>query len=251
MMFGGRELKRFVKGCARSLGYDIVRFPPDDETLGDHLMALFAALEIDCVLDVGGHEGSYGRLLRESGYSGGIVSFEPVTANLAVLRTQSGADPHWHVSPIALGIADEMRTMNVTRETSLSSFLKPSAYGRGQFKDASIVEQTERVAVRPLDDVYDQELGRAGGSRVFLKIDAQGWELEILRGAGGSLGRVLALQTAIELQRLNDGTPELCEVFGAIGKLGFEATGVFPVRRDANMRVVSFDCVFRRTVLPE
>jgi FkbM family methyltransferase len=250
MLSGTRDLKRFVKRCARSLGYDIVRVPRRDHTLAGHLMPLFAALAIDCVLDVGGREGWYGRFLREAGYSGPIVSFEPVTANLAVLRAEAAADPRWHVAPIALGSAEERRTINVTRETGLSSFLEPSAYCRSQFEDDSIVERTERVEVRPLDDLFDQQVARAGGSRVFLKIDAQGWELEILRGANGCLGRVLALQAEIPLQRMYDGVPDLPEMFSAIGALGFEATGLFPVRRDAKMRVIAFDGVFRRAVIP-
>jgi hypothetical protein len=59
---------------------------------------------------------------------------------------------------------------------------------------------------------------------------------------------VLALQAEISLQHMYDDVPDLPEMFSAIGALGFEATGLFPVRRDANMRVTGFDGVFRRAV---
>ena len=58
-------IKRVVKDTARSFGYYVGTLPVD--TLAEHLRTLFAALEINCVFDVGAHFGEYGALLRVAG----------------------------------------------------------------------------------------------------------------------------------------------------------------------------------------
>ena len=42
---------------------------------------LLPFLAVDCVFDVGAHVGEYSTSLRRAGYSGDIVSFEPVSGS--------------------------------------------------------------------------------------------------------------------------------------------------------------------------
>src|SRR5919198_1008199 len=101
-----RSLARAMRQLLRRSGFDVVRYrvradPASVEashrSLGTHLMSVFQHAQIDCVLDVGAHEGQYGRLLRSSGYAGHIVSFEPVTANARTLGEHARLDEKWTV----------------------------------------------------------------------------------------------------------------------------------------------------------
>ena len=76
-------MKDVVRRLARSGGLYVSLYPPP-ETLAFHLKHLTRRLEINCVLDVGAHQGGYARLLRrEAGFGGEIVSFEPAAASWA------------------------------------------------------------------------------------------------------------------------------------------------------------------------
>lgn len=56
------------------------------------------------VLDVGANVGQFGAGLRRAGFSGTIVSFEPLSAAHARLSEIAAGDPAWHVAPrMALG----------------------------------------------------------------------------------------------------------------------------------------------------
>src|SRR5882672_4717902 len=95
-------LKELTRKGATRIACQIGRLP-SVELLGTHLAAIFDRLKIDCVLDVGAHVGQYGRFLRNIGYTGHIVSFEPVRANFARLERRSERDAKWTIHRLALG----------------------------------------------------------------------------------------------------------------------------------------------------
>ena len=77
-------IKRVIQKAARVVGLHVGRYPPVD-SLAYHLKTLLRQLEIDCVLDVGAHEGEFSGFLRDLDYAGEIISFEPVAASFAKL----------------------------------------------------------------------------------------------------------------------------------------------------------------------
>ena len=70
--------------------------------------------------------------------------------------------------------------------------------------------------------------------------------LEVLRGGPRTLERVVALQSEISFIPLYAGMPSWRESIERIEALGFAASGVFAVSRDASLRLVKADCVFVR-----
>jgi hypothetical protein len=82
--------------------------------------------------------------------------------------------------------------------------------------------------------------------RLYLKLDTQGYDLEVLRGAARSLERVVALQSEIAFVPLYAGMPSWRESFERIEALGFAPSGIFSVTREPSLRLVEADCVFVR-----
>src|SRR5512144_1387620 len=120
-------VKDSVLRVSRSLGYDIV--PLRDMKERDfalHLRQLLDHLEIDCVLDVGANVGQYHDFLRDKvQYEGSIVSFEPVSRHVELLRGRAQADSDWHIGGYALGAKDGSLPINVMVSDQFSSFLEP------------------------------------------------------------------------------------------------------------------------------
>src|SRR6266550_7310171 len=98
-----RSRYRPLKRLFRRFGYDVQRHQPGGVSVESHLSDLLPRMAIDCVIDVGGHWGEYGTLLRDAGYRGPIVSFEPASANIARLRSAAAQDDRWQVRQEALG----------------------------------------------------------------------------------------------------------------------------------------------------
>ena len=92
-------LAGLVMHIARAAGYELIpRWRLGNLALATHLQALFALLNVDCVLDVGANRGQYGTFLRrEVGYTGRIASFEPQPACLRDLHAKASRDPLWEV----------------------------------------------------------------------------------------------------------------------------------------------------------
>lgn len=210
--------------------------------LSDHLKRLLWMLEIDCVLDVGAYVGDYGTLVRDLGYRGRIISFEPVRAAYEQLERRSADDDLWTVQRLALGRRAEERTIHVARAGHFSSLLAPNAYGLEEFAGLSEIERTEVVPVERLEGV----LAALDGARVFLKVDAQGSDLEVLEGAGERLEAVAAVQFEAPIKPVYAGMPTPQDLVAHLGARGFELTGVIPVTRDRHLRLIELDCLMVR-----
>src|SRR5437763_15477036 len=109
-----QTLKRDTKDLLRRGGWELHRFDPQ-RSLANYLCStLFPHFGINCVVDVGAHFGEYGTLLREGGYRGPIVSFEPVEASFRELQRSSAGDANWITYCCALGELNGSMTMNVS-----------------------------------------------------------------------------------------------------------------------------------------
>jgi FkbM family methyltransferase len=247
------SFKRGVREAVRRLGYEVVPTRDlEDHALVRHLQDLFGTLAIRCVLDVGANRGQYRQFLRDRvGYDGLIISFEPVAANAAGLRAAAAGDAGWIIRDHALGAEEGEAEINVMTADSLSSFRSPAPEMPPMFRAVNVVERRERVAIRRLDAVID-EVERGGGAlgNIYLKLDTQGFDLEVVGGAAATLGRVCALQTELSMRPLYRDAPTYRETLDALTARGFSVTAICPVSRDERMRVVELDCVMVNDALP-
>jgi hypothetical protein len=127
-----------------------------------------------------------------------------------------------------------------------SSLLEPTAFSRGHFGAASEVAHVEEVAMRRLEDVLPECTDGIAEPRVFLKLDTQGYDLQVLHGGGAALARVQALQSELSVRPLYQGAPSYVEALDRIRQHGYELSGVFPLERSADLRIIEFDCVMVR-----
>lgn len=232
---------------AQTFGYDLIHVNRNHPTIESHLERLFKALEINLVLDVGGNTGQYGNMLREIGYQGWIVSFEPIPDCYDILKAH--ADNQWKVYNFALGSENKTIEMNITKASAFTSFLEPNAYARQiRAKEVPVVT-TRQVNVHVLDDMLKEILARidVDRPRIFLKMDTQGYDLEVFKGAVNSLDHVLALQSEISVIPLYDDMPDYIEAITTFREKGFEITGLYPVTRDPDtLFLVELDCVMKK-----
>lgn len=237
-------LRRSIKALARRLGFDVIRFHP--ESSDDATLALvFKHLEVDLVLDVGANEGQYVSSLRERGYAGRVVSFEPLSSAHAKLSRAARTDKAWTVHPrCGIGAADGEITINIAGNNVSSSVL-PMLASHADAAPESRYIGTEKVALARLDTVAGAYL--TGAQSVYLKIDTQGFEAAVLEGASQLLARCKAVQLEMSLLPLYEGQqlwPYFVEFLQA---QGFELWTVLPGFVDPGTgRTLQMDAVFVR-----
>jgi FkbM family methyltransferase len=239
-------LEDLVRNAATAAGLYVGKLPLPN-SIEQHLKILFARLGINCVLDVGAHYGEYAGRLREHGFAGHIVSFEPMAESYAILVGQRAHDPMWRGHKMALGAEGGSRDINILSGTDMNSFLMPNAYGHQRFASSTEVQRTEAVAVARLDEILPDLVKHVPSPRIFMKLDTQGFDLKVLEGAAGVLDQIAAIQTEVSVKSLYEGTLSFPETIARLNAMGFELTGLFPVSRDLDaLRLVEIDCVLLR-----
>ena len=212
----------------------------------EHLAALLESYEADCVLDVGAHVGEFGSALRHAGYSGPIVSFEPVNEYFKRLEAVAAPDKKWWAYRTALGRDTGDRPMNVMDGTG-SSFLSPNRYAMRCWPEWHSA-YVEKVPMRRLSDMMEMLSASIGVSRPFLKLDTQGYDIEVFQGAGDRIHDLVGLQCELSLIPLYEGMPTIENALGVFRAAGLDVTGFFPVAvENATARLLEVDCVMIRS----
>ncbi|MEJ2120313.1 MAG: FkbM family methyltransferase [Alphaproteobacteria bacterium] len=235
-------MARPFRKLLRRFGLDYVKAPIE------HWQRIAAMLDdagVTVLLDVGANEGQYVGYLRNAGWTGRVVSFEPVAAVHATLTANAARDPAWAVAPpMALGAEDGEAEITVSNETDMSSLL-PLKDEILQVSPSSAAAGKETVTVRTLDGVFDQFVET--DDRAFLKIDTQGYERAVLDGAAQSLPKLAGLQVELSLTPLYEGEADWRVLVERIEGAGFALSFVLPGYYDRHLkRMLQFDGVFMR-----
>lgn len=185
---------------------------------------------IELVLDVGANTGQYARKLRRlAGYTGHILSFEPVTAAYAELERRASRDPRWACVQLALGNEDGEAEISIGRSTDVSSLLAFRNWPDKAVSTAYAVG-TESVRVARLDSL--QEIEPDAG--VMLKLDVQGYEAQVIAGARSALAKMAVLECEVAFEHLYEEQPSFRELVDLVDDHGFVpysiATGNFNPR---------------------
>ena len=239
-------IKNMVLRVSRALGYDVVPLREMKERdFALYLRGLLSQLKIDCVFDVGANAGQYHDFLRNHvGFGGTIISFEPISRHVAALKERARSDLAWHIEGYALGAGDEALPLNVMVSDQYSSFLRPDNSRVPAISRENKTVACELVPVKTLDSVLPGLRERLRFKRPYLKLDTQGFDIEVLRGGRKSVETMLGMQTEASVIGIYQGMPNYVEAIAVVEALGFELSGLYTVSRDKALRLVEFDCVF-------
>jgi FkbM family methyltransferase len=222
------------------MGYELRQYTP----LRSFAAARDALLrKVDAVVDVGANAGQYGELLRASGYRGRLVSLEPVSEAYEELRRRAAADGAWEAVRVAVSDSDGELTLNVTDDSRSSSALPRNE--RFADKPGWAPRESRTVPARRLDGLVDELL--RPGERAFLKVDVQGYERQVLDGAGAALGRFDGIELELSVTALYEGQPSLAEMLPLLAERGFRPVSLDPILLDDDGLLMELDGLFART----
>jgi FkbM family methyltransferase len=183
------------------------------------LAGLLALHGISCVIDVGANIGQTGHMLRQLGFAGRILSFEPGPAAHDALRAAAAGDPRWLVAPrMAVGRAAGAINLNIAEASDMSSALAPTA----ELLRALPRSRAGSSATAPVTTVSAILAEyRLEGETILLKIDTQGMELDVLAGAEPVLPSIDAIHIEMSLRPLYEGEPDYLAVLQVLHGHGY------------------------------
>lgn len=234
----------FKRTVRRRFGVDLCRYRPANSA-GPQFMAMLSSHNVNLVLDVGANTGQFAKSLREEGFNGRIVSFEPLAIAHDELLLSSERDPLWEVAPrAAIGDQDGEICINVARNSVSSSALS-MLQAHVDVAPHSRYIGSERVPLRRLDTIARDYVQI--NSVPFLKIDTQGYEDRVLSGATQLLETIVGVQLEMSLVSLYEEQCLFLEMINRMKTKGFELWAIWQSFVDEkNGRLLQVDATWFR-----
>lgn len=221
--------KQLFKLLLRSFGLDLVTYRP--------FLELLTQWQVDTVLDVGANTGQFKNELRAAGFNGHIISFEPTQKAFHELQHKARHDAFWEVEHVGLGQKNETRPVSLPLDSRLTSLLVP-------VRDHKFVGN-EIVQIQRLDNWLSSR--KIHLTNACLKLDVQGFELEVLIGAGNYLERFGSIIIELSFYKSYEGQPYADEILAFLRRFGFV---VWATRRGlwdfSEKREMEFDALLKR-----
>jgi FkbM family methyltransferase len=236
-------LLRATKRIEHTFGLDIQQ---SRNTLREVRAKALRELGCDVVVDVGANAGQYATEIREAGYVGRIVSYEPTAVAFARLRAAASKDKNWRTRNVALGRAPGTKDILITGNSVSSSFLSISSTV-ASWHPLLVQNAKEAASIATMDEEWERTIQPA--KRVFMKIDTQGFELEVLLGAECSLSKIDAIECELSLVPVYDGQPLFFSVASFLYDRGFIAIWLQRGFQSPDGDMLQFDALFRRAKL--
>ncbi len=196
-------LVRAARSVAKSCGIDFQRVSQYTAPM-IRLAMLLDRLRATLVIDIGANEGQFAADLRAAGYRGRIVSVEPLSVAHTALTRAADNDSQWTIADrCAVGATPGKATLHVAGN-SVSSSLREMTTAHLDAAAYSKYVGTEEVRVVTLADLIAQ-YGGGSDARIFVKLDVQGHERDVLDGAGDCLDTIGGIQLELSLVELYTG----------------------------------------------
>ncbi|MCS0504872.1 FkbM family methyltransferase [Ancylobacter mangrovi] len=205
----------------------------------DHREAL-GPLKPQTVLDVGANRGQFALIARHLWPQASIISFEPLPGPAAYWHRAMEGDARARLVQAAIGAERQTMKINVTSADDSSSLL-PLGETHQKIYGSSVTDQIE-VKVAPLGDFVAPEEFRAP---TLLKIDTQGFELEVLKGMAGLEKNISHVYAELSFVELYAGQPLASEVLSYLDGVGFELAGVYNIAADKDGKQIQADMLLK------
>ncbi|MEX2643688.1 MAG: FkbM family methyltransferase [Acetobacterales bacterium] len=195
------------------------------------------------ILDIGANKGQFVASCRAVFPDAAVIALEPIPALAEQLAATFRDDPLVTAVCAAVGSRRETRRFEINDFSPSSSFLPLSETHRQSFPEASGT-RSEEMAILPLDELMAE---RGIGPCDLIKIDVQGFEMEVLQGAGTTLDAARHVVVECSLRPLYEGESALTDIFGFLHERGFESVGAVDIlSAPQNGLVLQADILFSR-----
>lgn len=233
-------LMKFFRKSIRRFGFDVIKYPQKN-TIDKRLVDILKETQVDLILDIGANRGQFAQTMFSSGYSGKLLSFEPVNSVYQLLLENAKSFPNWQVyERCCIGDKVGENAINVSNLVGNSSVLdiKSTQFNvkNSQYISKEIVKQ---ITLETLNE--DQLVKNA--KHVFVKMDIQGFEHFVLERLDKSNYNIVGFFIELSLVKLYDNQEDYLYICNFLKKFGYDLVFVEPESIRSG-RMIQFNGVF-------
>ena len=174
---------------------------------------------IDLFVDIGANEGQTYRRIRSLSYTGRYLAIEPEVACFNKLSKIEINDGNFHALQCAVGSKADRVHLNVASNAASSSSILDLGNAHSQAAPDIKMIEIQSVNQLPLSHILRDYTANSA----FVKIDVQGYELEVLKGMDVNVcNRVQALLIECNLVETYKDCSLIEEVFSLLRTRGFK-----------------------------
>ena len=234
--------KNQIKKLINLLGWNLSKIT----ILNSHELQVNYVIQLvkaNIIFDIGANTGQFAQSVRKGGYKGQIVSFEPLSDAWIELKKNANNDSNWLIHErVAIGNSNGEIKINISNN-SVSSSVLPMLKQHSSAASDSVYIAEETVPIVTFDSIASQYL--INESNIFLKIDTQGFEWEVLEGAKDTLNFVNGVIVELSLVPLYDGQKLWKDIINKLENEGFTLWALQEVFTDPNTgQSLQFDGIF-------
>lgn len=194
------------------------RNPGVDPT--EQLVTSLNHFNINYVIDIGANVGQFSVEILDNGFNGEIISFEPLTSAYSELVKNSKKYNNWTIYPkSAIGNTDGEIEINISNNSVSSSILNISKKHIDASNESRYIG-IEKVRIHKLDSLFSKE--QLKDKNIFIKIDTQGFEWQVLEGASNILEDTKGLLCELSFDKLYEGQHLWQEIITKLEQYNFK-----------------------------
>jgi len=203
-------------------------------------------LGINMIFDIGANSGQFALSTLQNGFTGDVISFEPTSAIYKRLIKNSQKFSNWQIHErTAIGEMCGDTIINIAGNSAASSSILPMGTQHQESAPEANYVGSENVKLITLDSVFNSYIRE--NSKCFLKIDVQGYEDQVLKGASDSIQKINAVQLECSVVSLYEGDKTFEYYFDFFKKNGFELFTMETGFSNPNTgQLLQFDALFVR-----
>jgi len=197
------------------------------------------------VVDIGANCGQFALIVRKCFPDARIDSFEPLKEPADKFEKVFAGDSNTHLHRCAIGAEKATMTIHVSERDDSSSLL-PIGRNQSELFPHTGEREVRETPVLPLHEALNaSELS----SPALLKIDVQGFELEVLKGCSSMLDSFSWIYVECSFIELYEGQALVDEVIEYLRQQGFNLAGVYNMSYDGKGIAIQADFLFNHGVL--
>ncbi len=235
--------KKMINDFFRLVGYQFIQVPYSKRKIKSGHYKWLEEFGINTILDVGANEGQFAKIISKIIPGAHIYSFEPLKHSFMKLEKELSSNKNISLFNFALGNEEKEAIIYRNEFSPSSSILELSELHKNAFPFTKNVSE-EKIYIRVMDKVIqDFKLKK----KILMKIDVQGYELNVLQGSFELLNDVDIVIVETSFYELYKNQPLFREIYEFLLRKNFYFSGnLEQVYDPLNGRILQADSIFRK-----
>jgi len=217
----GAALHGALEATLASKHFPLTRYVPYGLSWLYDLQRFLGTRSLGAVFDVGANTGQTLKAVLRYAPDAAIHSFEPTDGAFATLQTKYGARANVRLHKLALGSRAETLQLQVRADSELNTLVAADSGAGGPTQTTEVATVDDIVAANNISHLD------------LLKLDVQGWEMEVVRGAARLIADHNLLFVLAEMTFRSDQREmqQFTELHDHLEAQGFVLSGLYELLR--------------------